>query len=335
MGMTCRNGHVSTEDATVVGYLKSAGGILLAKTNIPEMNLWVESRNKVYGQTNNPYNTTRTVGGSSGGEGAILAACGAPISIGSDIGGSIRMPAFFNGVFGHKPSEGLSPLKGIGLRSVDFCSSMAEAGPMCKKAEDLIPLLKVLIGDNVSKLKLDSPVNLKNLNIFYQEGSGDLRASKVNNEMRLVLTRAVEHFRELTGSAKKIRLPGSEYSFRLWRYWMTKEAADFKSNIMNGKVCTKFPNRIHRTQCRNSLTKQRSSKFLTFQSRTNAVTEIKKLLMNKSEITFAALMKLMSDDFFPQEKEEWATSTTKAMKKFLLVRTPRNVVKDHVTNYYC
>ncbi|XP_043278396.1 fatty-acid amide hydrolase 2-like isoform X2 [Venturia canescens] len=296
MGMTCRKGHISTEDATVVRYLKSAGGILIAKTNIPEMNLWVESRNHVYGQTNNPYNTTRTVGGSSGGEGAILAACGAPISIGSDIGGSIRMPAFFNGVFGHKPSEGLSPLKGIGMRSVDFSSSMAEAGPMCKKGDDLIPLLKVLIGDNVSKIKLDTPVNLKNLNIFYQEGSGDLRASKVNNEMRLALTRAVEHFRELTGSAQKIRLPGSEYSFRLWRYWMTKEDADFKSDIMNRK------------------------------SRTNAVAEIKKFLTNRSEITFAVLMKLMSDDFFPQEKEQWATNVTKAMKEFLLEKLGDNGV---------
>lgn len=87
--------------------MKNAGGILIAKTNIPELNLWCESRNNLYGQTCNPYNTTRNVGGSSGGEGAIITACGAAISIGSDIGGSTRMPAFFNGVFGHKPTEGL------------------------------------------------------------------------------------------------------------------------------------------------------------------------------------------------------------------------------------
>lgn len=106
MGMTCRQEHCSTEDATVVDYLKKAGGIIIAKTNIPEMNLWIESRNNVYGQTNNPYDTTRAVGGSSGGEGTILSACGSAISIGSDIGGSIRIPSFCNGVFGHKPSEG-------------------------------------------------------------------------------------------------------------------------------------------------------------------------------------------------------------------------------------
>lgn len=106
MGMIRRRNHRSTSDATVVSNLKNAGGILIAKTNIPELNLWVESRNKLYGQTCNPYNTTRTVGGSSGGEGAITAACGSALSIGSDIGGSTRMPAFYNGVFGMKPSEG-------------------------------------------------------------------------------------------------------------------------------------------------------------------------------------------------------------------------------------
>lgn len=105
MGMLARKGHRATEDARVIANVKNAGAILIAKTNIPEMNLWVESRNLVYGQTNNPYNTTRTVGGSSGGDAAVTAACGVPFAVGSDIGGSIRMPAFFNGVFGLKPSE--------------------------------------------------------------------------------------------------------------------------------------------------------------------------------------------------------------------------------------
>ena len=289
MGMTCRRGHRSKEDSTVVGYLKSAGGIFLGKTNIPELNQWVESRNNVYGQTNNPYNTTRTVGGSSGGEGAILAACGVPISIGSDIGGSIRMPAFFNGVFGHKPSEGMTPLRGVGLRSEDYPNSMAEAGPMCKKAEDLTPLLKVLLGDNVTKLKLDEPVNFKNLNVFYQEGSGDLRASKVNHEMRVALVRAVEHFRELAGRVNKIRLPGTESSFRLWRYWMTQEGVDFKYDITNQK------------------------------SRASAFAEVKKLITGRCDLTFGAILKLVDEDLFPKENDEWARTTTAEMKKFLLV----------------
>lgn len=107
MGLVSRKNHRAEDDATAIGYMKQAGGILLAKTNIPELNRWIESRNNVYGQTNNPYNTTRTVGGSSGGDAAIVASCGAPFAVGSDIGGSIRIPAFCNGVYGHKPSEGL------------------------------------------------------------------------------------------------------------------------------------------------------------------------------------------------------------------------------------
>lgn len=288
MGMTCRKDHCSTEDATAVGYLKEAGGIIIAKTNIPEMNLWIESRNNVYGQTNNPYNTTRAVGGSSGGEGTILAACGSVLSIGSDIGGSIRIPAFCNGVFGHKPSEGTTSTKGIGMRNTDSADTMVEVGPMCKKAEDLEPLLRILVGDKISKLKLDSPVNLKNLKIFYQVSSGDVRSSLVSKVMRSTLMKAVQHFEQITGSATKIKMPGSEYSYRLWRYWMTQEGGDFRQLITNNK------------------------------SVASATTEIIKLLSFKSELTLAAILKLIDMDLLPQENGDWARYITSNLKKFLV-----------------
>lgn len=95
-------------------------------------------------------------------------------------------------------------MAGIGLREKDFPDTMVSAGPICKKAEDLAPFLKVLIGANVSMVKLDDPVNLKNLKVFYQESSGDLRVSKVNKCLRTTLRKAVEHFRDLTGSAQKV-----------------------------------------------------------------------------------------------------------------------------------
>lgn len=297
LGLMNRRDYRSPEDATVVHLVKKAGGILIAKTNIPEMNLWTESRNNLYGQTCNPYNTTRNVGGSSGGEGALTAACGTAISIGSDIGGSTRMPAFFNGVYGHKPTEGLTPLKGVGFRKVDyFEDTMAEAGPMCKKAEDLSPFLKVLIGEKVSALQLDAPVDIKKLKIFYQESSGDLRASKINSEMKTALLKAVYHFKEVTGSATKIKIPGSEYSYRLWRFWMSQEDIDFKLNITNGKY------------------------------RASAVSEISKLLTGKSELTFAAIMKLMDEDFLPNDNPEWAKNVTSNMKKYLLDKLGDNGV---------
>lgn len=81
-GLKSRKDKRATEDAEVVKRMKEAGGVLLAVTNIPEFNLWQETRNSVFGQTLNPYNVTRTVGGSSGGEASLLASCGSPIGIG-------------------------------------------------------------------------------------------------------------------------------------------------------------------------------------------------------------------------------------------------------------
>ncbi|XP_033184493.1 fatty-acid amide hydrolase 2 isoform X1 [Bombus vancouverensis nearcticus] len=294
MGLTSRCTFRSKEDATAISFMKNAGGILIAKTNIPELNLWTESRNNVYGQTCNPYNTTRNVGGSSGGEGAITAACGTAFSVASDIGGSTRMPAFFNGVFGFQSTAGLTPLKGIGLRKEDYPNSMAGVGPMCKKAEDLVPILKVLVGEKISLLKLDAEVDIKCLNIFYQENSGDIRASKVNSEMRAALLKVVQHFKEITGSATKIKIPGSEYSYRLWRFWMTQENFDFKINITNGKY------------------------------RASALTEISKFLTGRSDLTLAAILKLIDEDIFPREDAEWAMNVTTNMKQYLMDKLEHN-----------
>ncbi|XP_017752741.1 PREDICTED: fatty-acid amide hydrolase 2-like [Eufriesea mexicana] len=298
MGLTSRRSYRSKEDATAIGAVKNAGAILIAKTNIPELNLWTESRNNIYGQTCNPYDTTRNVGGSSGGEGAITAACGSAFSIGSDIGGSTRMPAFFNGVFGFKPTGGLTPLKGIGLRQqVYYIDSMAEVGPICRKAEDLGPLLKIVIGKNISLF--DKEVDIKRLNIFYQESSGDIRASRVNSEMRAVLLKAVDHFKEITGSATKIKIPGSEYSYRLWRFWMTQEDFDFNSSITNGKY------------------------------RTSALTEISRLLTGTSELTLAAILKLIDGDLLPKEHALWATDVTSRMKQYLV-----NILENNGILFY-
>lgn len=87
--------------------MKDAGAILLAVTNVPEVCMWWESMNVVYGRTRNPYDSRRISGGSSGGEAALISAAGSVIGIGSDIAGSIRMPCYFNGIFGLKPTPGM------------------------------------------------------------------------------------------------------------------------------------------------------------------------------------------------------------------------------------
>ena len=104
--------HVPSADATVVQRLKDAGGIFIAKSNMPEFALWWETDNLVYGRTENPWMAGRTPGGSSGGEASAIAAGMSPLGIGSDVGGSIREPANYCGIVGLKATHGRIPLTG-------------------------------------------------------------------------------------------------------------------------------------------------------------------------------------------------------------------------------
>lgn len=134
-------------DGVGIARLKAAGAIILGKTNVPQMLADFQSDNPVYGRTNNPWDLTRGPGGSSGGSAAALAAGMVPLEFGSDIGGSIRIPAGFCGVYGHKPSYGAVPLRGHtppGLEGVDV--PVAVIGPMARTAADLDLALSVLAG---------------------------------------------------------------------------------------------------------------------------------------------------------------------------------------------
>src|SRR5262245_30010510 len=127
-------------DALLVQRLKSAGAVILGKTNVPiRLGDW-QSYNEVYGTTNNPWNRDRTPGGSSGGAAAALAAGLVPLEFGSDIGGSLRAPAHFCGVFSHKPSLDLVPQRGSGppqASPVPVRGDLAVIGPMARSAADL------------------------------------------------------------------------------------------------------------------------------------------------------------------------------------------------------
>src|SRR5262249_4534117 len=140
---------VPNEDALAVSRLRHAGAVIIGKTNIPTGLREFQSYNDVYGTTNNPWDLSRSPGGSSGGCAAALAAGFGPLSLGSDIGGSIRVPAHFCGVFGHKPSLGLIPLRGYGLPPappVPGQADLAVVGPMTRYASDLALSLDALAG---------------------------------------------------------------------------------------------------------------------------------------------------------------------------------------------
>lgn len=149
-----------------------------------------ETRNLLIGQTNNPYDTRRTTGGSSGGEAALLAACASCIGLGTDIGGSIRMPAFYCGVYGHKPTVGAVNTRGCTFRTGKEQSTMVVAGPMSRYARDLLPLFRVLIEPKQrNALLLDEPVNVRNLKYYYVRESGNHRCTPVSGELQAAMTK--------------------------------------------------------------------------------------------------------------------------------------------------
>ncbi|AOY95605.1 amidase [Cupriavidus sp. USMAA2-4] len=136
-----------TEDAVAVARLKAAGAVLLGKTNVPVVLADYQSRNPVYGLTRHPHDLLRTPGGSSGGAAAALAAGFVPLELGSDIGGSIRVPAHFCGVCGHKPSHGLVPTRGHDFPGYPSAPDvLSVAGPLARRVADLELALEVLAG---------------------------------------------------------------------------------------------------------------------------------------------------------------------------------------------
>lgn len=146
-GTKGRAGFVPEEDSTVAARLRSAGAILLGKTNTPELTLAGETDNLVYGRTNNPYNQDRIPGGSSGGAAAIIAAGGSPLDMGSDTGGSIRLPAHFCGIAGLKPNSGRVPRTGhVVPHSMGAVDALTQNGPMARYVEDLALTLPVIAG---------------------------------------------------------------------------------------------------------------------------------------------------------------------------------------------
>jgi amidase len=145
-GTKGRTGFVPVHDATVVARLRDAGAILLGKSNTPELTMAYETENLVYGRTNNPYDVSYTSGGSSGGAAAILAAGGSALDVGSDTGGSIRVPSHFCGTAGIKPTAGLLPKTGHILPLGGLVDAMTQLGPMARKVEDLALALPILAG---------------------------------------------------------------------------------------------------------------------------------------------------------------------------------------------
>ena len=157
--------NIADKDALSIARLKKAGAVIFGKTNVPLMLSDFQSYNDVYGTTNNPWDVTRVPGGSSGGSAATLASGMAGIETGSDIGGSIRNPAHFCGVFGHKPTYLMLPPRGHALNGIVAPSDLSVIGPLGRSAQDVETATLVMAGpDEIASrgMQLNLPTFEKN-----------------------------------------------------------------------------------------------------------------------------------------------------------------------------
>ncbi|MHB1835443.1 MAG: amidase [Solirubrobacteraceae bacterium] len=228
-GSTVFRDHVPDFDALLVQRLRAAGAIVVGKTNTPEFGAGSQTFNAVFGATRNPWDLSKTCGGSSGG-GAVAVACGMlPFADGSDLGGSLRNPASFCNIVGFRPSPGRVP---SWPSSTPWCP-FAVDGPMARCVDDVALLLSVLAGpDERCPLALETPGarfdvalhrDLAGTRIAFSEDLGGL---PVDPEVRKVIARAPGVLEQIgcTVETASPDFAGADAAFNAWRAWMYEQA---------------------------------------------------------------------------------------------------------------
>jgi Asp-tRNA(Asn)/Glu-tRNA(Gln) amidotransferase A subunit family amidase len=219
-GTRLRTGNIAEQDAVLVSRLRTAGAIVLGVTNTPELLMAWETDNVLYGRSNNPWDVARTPGGSSGGEAAAIASGCSAGGVGSDGGGSIRVPAHFSGICGLKPTPGRIPATGHFPVSAGPFALLGVVGPMARTVADLQVLFEVMAGPHhgdpssapvpLRKLTLEE---LKQTRIGYFEDDG---RTPVTAETRLAVRTATDGLRRAGFEVVPFRPDGLERARQLW-----------------------------------------------------------------------------------------------------------------------
>jgi Asp-tRNA(Asn)/Glu-tRNA(Gln) amidotransferase A subunit family amidase len=238
-GTRLRAGFVATQDAPLVARLRSAGAIVLGVTNTPELLMAWETDNLLYGRTNSPWNLERTPGGSSGGEAAAIAAGMSAGGVGSDGGGSIRVPAHFSGICGLKPTPGRIPSTGHFPASGGPFALIGVVGPMARTVADLRALFEVMQGPDDGDA-LAAPVPLRwpsddearKLRIGYFEDDG---RTPVTSETRQAVRTAAEALRRAGFRVEPFRPAGLEEARQLWKKFFVKVAGMLIRPMFQGR----------------------------------------------------------------------------------------------------
>jgi Asp-tRNA(Asn)/Glu-tRNA(Gln) amidotransferase A subunit family amidase len=219
-GSKLRAGNIPQSDAVLVSRLKQAGAIILGVTNTPEFLMAYETDNLLYGRTSNPWNLDYSAGGSSGGESAAIAACMSAAGVGSDGGGSIRVPAHFTGTCGIKPTPGVVPSSGHFPVGVGPFALTGQVGPMARSANDLKLLLRVMSGADIgdpmaAPYELSDPIEaeLKKIKIGWLEDDG---LHPVTPETRQAVQAAARVLAGQGFAVESFRPDGLERARELW-----------------------------------------------------------------------------------------------------------------------
>ncbi len=217
-----RNAPKSTRDATLVARLRAAGAIPVARTNIPDLLFAFESDNLLFGRTNNPYDHSRTSGGSSGGEAALIASCGSPFGLGSDAAGSVRLPAHYCGIASLKPTSGRLARTGHVPPAGGWVEALWQIGPMARHVEDLQALMPILLGaDGEDYTVIPMPysdVPVENLRIAYFTDNGFAEPDAETQDVVAEAGRAL--------GAVENRPPGIERSCELEMMFLGADGGD-------------------------------------------------------------------------------------------------------------
>ncbi len=219
-GTRLRAGRIATEDAPLVARLKKAGAIVLGNTNAPELLMAYETDNLLFGRTNNPWDLDRTAGGSSGGESAAIAAGLSAGGVGSDGGGSIRVPVHFTGICGLKPTPGRVPSTGHFPSSVGPFALIGVVGPMARTVADVRLLFEVMAGPDHGDTS-SAPVSvchpdaseLKSAVIGYFEDDG---RTPITPETRVAVRMAVQALERAGFATRPFRPSVLERARDLW-----------------------------------------------------------------------------------------------------------------------
>jgi Asp-tRNA(Asn)/Glu-tRNA(Gln) amidotransferase A subunit family amidase len=235
-GSRFRLGHIAPDDATAVARLKSAGAIILGKTNCPEFLANYETDNHLAGRTNNPWDPDRTPGGSSGGEAAAISSCMSPGGIGSDGGGSIRLPAHFCGIAGLKPTPGRVPATGHYPAIHHPGGLLGVAGPMARSVADVRLLYEVLAGhDDADPFSAPVPPYTPPADGICVGVMEQFGAVPVDRRARDAVLTAAELLRAHRFDVAAFAPSGLEKAPNLWSFFFSDLAVPFTREIIAGR----------------------------------------------------------------------------------------------------